>query len=166
MIQKKNKKRYDELKNAKELIEKKIKEKAEEILEQNKIRVNQMKKDDDKEKDNQNNEKGSIKSKKDEKNEKETFDTVLSPQQKKNYLQSKDLIEKYKNLMDELMKEEQLYLDKIEQVKKENKNRSSSESKMNPLKLRNKDMKNRTKSNYKGVNMVVKKVDKNIKESQ
>ncbi len=125
-----------------------------------------MKKDDDKEKDNQNNEKGSIKSKKDEKNEKETFDTVLSPQQKKNYLQSKDLIEKYKNLMDELMKEEQLYLDKIEQVKKENKNRSSSESKMNPLKLRNKDMKNRTKSNYKGMNMVVKKVDKNIKESQ
>ena len=70
-ILKKNKKRYDELKNAKELIEKKIKEKAEEILEQNKIRVNQMKKDDDKEKDNQNNEKGSIKSKKDEKNEKE-----------------------------------------------------------------------------------------------
>ena len=49
---KKNKKRYDELKNAKELIEKKIKEKAEEILEQNKIRVNQMKKDDDKENNN------------------------------------------------------------------------------------------------------------------
>ena len=145
-------------------MEKKKKEKEEEVLEQNKIRVNAMKKGDDKENSNE----ISVKSFKNDKNEKETLDTVLSPQQKKNYFQSKDLIEKYKNMVDELMKEEKLYLEKIEKAKKMPKNRSASEGRMKVLshKFKNKDVKNRTKSNYKVSNKEEKKSDTKSKENQ
>ena len=113
-----------------------------EIIEQNKIRVNAIKKVEDKDKDIQD-DKNSVKS---NKNSKETFDTILSPQQKKNYLQSKDLIEKYKNELEELMKQEKEYLEKIKIAKKVPKKRSSSEAKM---KIVNKDFKNRAQSHYK-----------------
>ena len=122
-----------------------------------------MKKTEDKENPNE----ISQKSIKNDKSEKETLDTVLSPQQKKNYFQSKDLIEKYKNMVDELMKEEKLYLEKIEKAKKMPKNRSASEGRMKVLshKFKYKDIKNRTKSNYK-VNKEEKKSDVKSKENQ
>ena len=162
---KKNRKQYDTLKNEKEILEKKKKEKEEEVLEQNKIRVNAMKKVEDKD---ILNEKNSTKSNRNDKSEKETMDTLLSPQQKKNYFQSKDLIEKYKNMVDELMKEEQLVLEKIEKAKKMPKNRSASEGRMKIFtkKIKNKDMKNRTKSNYKFDNKDEKKNEVKSKTSQ
>ena len=146
-ILKKNKKQYNSLKNEKEILEKKKKEKAEEILEQNKIRVNAIKKVEDKEKEITN-DKNSVKSNRNDKYENETFDTVLSPQQKKNYLQSKDYIEQYKNKLEELMKQEKEYMEKLNSAKKMPKKRSISEVKM---KVVNKDVKNRTKSHYKDI---------------
>ena len=141
-ILKKNKKQYDTLKSEKEFLEKRKKERADEILEQNKIRVNAIKKVDESNKDKEsiNDKNNSIKS---NKNEKETIDTILSPQQKKNFLQSYDLVEKYKTLVDELKKQEKMYLEKIEEAKKIPKERSSSTGKMKVLNQRpkNKDMK-------------------------
>ena len=71
-ILKKNKKQYDTLKSEKEFLEKRKKERADEILEQNKIRVNAIKKVDESNKDKEsiNDKNNSIKS---NKNEKETI---------------------------------------------------------------------------------------------
>ena len=165
-ILKKNKKQYDTLKTEKEFLEKRKKERADEILEQNKIRVNAIKKVDESNKDKEsiNDKNNSIKS---NKNEKETIDTILSPQQKKNFLQSYDLVEKYKTLVDELKKQEKMYLEKIEEAKKIPKERSSSTGKMKVLNQRpkNKDMKIRTKSSYK-VNNLENKLNSNKKEKK
>ena len=165
-ILKKNKKQYDTLKSEKEFLEKRKKERADEILEQNKIRVNAIKKVDESNKDKEsiNDKNNSIKS---NKNEKETIDTILSPQQKKNFLQSYDLVEKYKTLVDELKKQEKMYLEKIEEAKKIPKERSSSTGKMKVLNQRpkNKDMKIRTKSSYK-VNNLENKLNSNKKEKK
>ena len=98
---------------------------------------------------------------------KEAIDTILSPQQKKNFLQSYDLVEKYKTLVDELKKQEKMYLEKIEEAKKIPKERSSSTGKMKVLNQRpkNKDMKIRTKSSYK-VNNLENKLNSNKKEKK
>ena len=166
LLLKKNKKQYDTLKSEKEFLEKRKKERADEILEQNKIRVNAIKKVDESNKDKEsiNDKNNSIKS---NKNEKETIDTILSPQQKKNFLQSYDLVEKYKTLVDELKKQEKMYLEKIEEAKKIPKERSSSTGKMKVLNQRpkNKDMKIRTKSSYK-VNNLENKLNSNKKEKK
>ena len=86
-------------------------------------------------------------------------DKNISPQQIKNFNQSKELIEKYKIMVDELMKEEQLYLEKIEKAKKKPKNRSASAGKM-------KIFKNRIKSNFKADDNQKEKNDKKNKEGQ
>ena len=69
----------------------------------------------------------------------------ISPQLIKNFNQSKQVIEKYKIMLDELMKEEQQFLEKLEKQKKNPKNRSVSAGKM-------KIFKSRIKSNLKGNN--------------
>ena len=77
--------------------------------------------------------------------------TLLSSQEKINYLREKDLIEQYKNFCEELIKQEKEYMEKIEEAKKLTKNRSGSTGKIRILapKNKNKEMNNRTKSSYK-----------------
>ena len=146
-ISKKNKKQYDSLKSQKEKLEEKKKEKAKENLEQKKIKVNAIKKLEDKEK----NEKESTIDKNAAKNSEETMKTLLSSQEKINYLREKDLIEQYKSFCEELIKQEKEYMEKIEEAKKMTKNRSGSTGKIRILapKNKNKEMNNRTKSSYK-----------------
>ena len=117
-------------------------------MEENKIRVNQIKKVEDKERD-ANDSLNDRKSMKNLRNSQETFNNFLTKQQKVNYLLSKDLIEQYKSFCDELVKQEQLYMQKIEEAKKLSKNRSESEEKSRIPRLKIKDMKNRTKSSSK-----------------
>ena len=172
-LSKKNRKQYDTLKNEKEKLEEKKKEKAKEQLEQKKIRVNAIKKLEDKEKSekestvDKNNTKGG-------KNATDTLNSVLTPQQKVNYLLSKDLIEQYKNFCEELIKQEQLYIQKIEDAKKQSKARSGSAGRIRVFvpKNKNKDMKNRTKSSTKigikheGGDSILNKYHQKFKESK
>ena len=147
-ISKKNKKQYDTLKNQKEKLEEQKKEKAKENLEQKRIKVNAIKKIEDKEKTDKESEKNSSKTKK---SSEETLKTLLSSQEKINYLREKDLIEQYKSCCEELIKQEKEYLEKIEEAKKLTKKRSGSTGKITVfVKNKNKDFKNRTtKSSYK-----------------
>ena len=108
-----------------------------------------MKKPDDKEKTEKESTSDKMKSKI-AKNE-ETLNSLLSAQQKANYLLSKELIEQYKNFCEELVKQEQLYMQKIEEAKKKSKARSGSAGRIRVMipKNKSKDMKNRTnKSSY------------------
>ena len=97
----------------------------------------------------------------------ETLNSLLTPQQKSNYLQSKDLIEQYKTFCEELVKQEQFYLQKIEDAKKMSKARGGSATRLRVFvpKNKNKDIKNRTKSSYKfgGKNEEIKSINKLIK---
>ena len=96
----------------------------------------------------------------------------MTPQQKVNYLLSKDLIEQYKNFCEELIKQEQLYIQKIEDAKKQSKARSGSAGRIRVFvpKNKNKDLKNRTKSSSKigikheGGNSIMKKYHIQLKE--
>ena len=54
------------------------------------------------------------------------MNTILSAQEKINYLREKDLIEQYKSFCEDLIKQEQEYMEKIEEAKKISKNRSGS----------------------------------------
>ena len=154
-VSKKNKKQYDTLKSQKEKLEEKKKEKAKENLEQKKIRVNAIKKLEDKDK-----EKSEKESTIDKKNSKtikdneETINTLLSAQEKINYLKEKDLIEQYKSFCEELAKQEQQYMEKIQEAKKLTKKRSGSAGRIRVFVPKNKnkdmkDMKDRTKSSSK-----------------
>ena len=148
-IKNKNKKQYDTLKTEKEKLESKIKEKEKEFLEQKKIKVNAIKKNDDKEKQEKEStgDKISIKS---GKHAKETLNTILTPEQKVNYLLSKDLIEQYKSFCEELVKQEQSYMLKIQEAKKMSKARSGSAGRIRVFvpKNKGKNLKDRTKSSY------------------
>jgi hypothetical protein len=158
-VSKKNKKQYDTLKSQKEKLEEKKKEKAKENLEQKKIRVNAIKKleDKDKDKDKEKSEKESTLDKKNSKTIKdneETINTLLSAQEKINYLKEKDLIEQYKSFCEELAKQEQQYMEKIQEAKKLTKKRSGSAGRIRVFVPKNKnkdmkDMKDRTKSSSK-----------------
>ena len=154
-VSKKNKKQYDTLKSQKEKLKEKKKEKAKENLEQKKIRVNAIKKLEDKDK-----EKSEKESTLDKKNSKtikdneETINTLLSTQEKINYLKEKDLIEQYKTFCEELSKQEQQYMEKIQEAKKLTKKRSGSTGRIKVFVPKNKnknmkDMKDRTKSSSK-----------------
>lgn len=52
------------------------------------------------------------------KNAQETLNSILTLEQKVNYLLSKDLIEQYKNFCEELVKQEQSYMLKLEEARK------------------------------------------------
>ena len=97
----------------------------------------------------------------------ETLNSLLTPQQKSNYLQSKDLIEQYKTFCEELVKQEQLYLQKIEEAKKMSKTRGRSACGFRVFvpKNKNKDIKNRTKSSskFEGKNEEIESINKLIK---
>ena len=170
-LSKKNRKQYDTLKNEKEKLEEKKKEKADEQLDQKQKRVKVIRKLEEKEK----SEKESVTDKNNIKGGKkanETLNSVLTPQQKVNYLLSKDLIEQYKNFCEELIKQEQLYIQKIEDAKKQSKARSGSAGRIRVFvpKNKNKDLKNRTKSSSKigikheGGNSIMKKYHIQLKE--
>ena len=135
-------------------------------MEQKKIKVNAIKKLEEK------NEKDSTLDKKDSKTIKdngETMNTLLSQQQKIYYLREKDLIEQYKSFCEDLIKQEQQYMEKIEQAKKLTKNRSGSAGRIRIFvpKNKNKDMKNRTKSSNKisTKNEDISKYNKKIKKN-
>ena len=171
-ISKKNKKQYDSLKNEKEKLEEKKKEKAKENLAQKKNKVNAMKKNEDKGEKESTHEKASLKQ---VKGSKETLDSVLSPEQKINYMLQKELIDQYKEELEKLLKQEQLYMQKIEEMKKLSKNRSTSAGRIKvvvPRKHREeKNMKNRTKSSYKigiktDTDSFMLKYQKKLKESK
>ena len=169
-ILKKNKKQYDTLKNEKEKLEEKKKEKSKEFLEEKKIRVNAIKKFEDKEK----NEKEATidkNSAKTLKGKPETMDTLLSIKEKNNYKNEKNLIEQYKKFCEDLLKQEKQYMEKIEQAKKISKNRSGSAGRIRVfVPKKNKNMKNRTKSSYKfsstGKNISSENTIKKVKEHQ
>ena len=81
--------------------------------------------------------------------------TLLSEEEKINYLREKDLIEQYKSFCEDLIKQEQQYMKKIDEAKKKTKHRSGSTGKVkvNVPKNKYKELNNRTKSSYKtGVN--------------
>ena len=147
-LSKKNKKQYDTLKNEKEKLEEKKKERAKENLEEKKIRVNQIKKLEDKDKNDKEstNEKNSAKTMK---NKSETMNSILFAQEQMN--REKELIEQYKIFCEDLIKQEKEYLEKIEEAKKASKNRSGSAGRIRVFipKNKNKNMKDRTKSSYK-----------------
>ena len=173
-LSKKNKKQYDTLKNEKEKLEERKKEKAKENLEKNKIRVSEIKKIEDKEKNDKEStiDKNSEKTKK---NDPETMHTILSEQEKIHYLREKDLIEQYKTFCEDLIKQEQQYLEKIEEAKKLTKNaRSGSAGRIRVFapKNKNKEMKGKTKSSYKiggkkeGPESIMMKYHKKLKENK
>ena len=169
-ISKKNKKQYDTLKNQKEKLEEQKKEKAKENLEQKRIKVNAIKKIEDKEKIDKESEKNSSKTKK---SSEETLKTLLSSQEKINYLREKDLIEQYKSCCEELIKQEKQYMEKIEEAKKLTKNaRSGSAGRIRVFAPKNKNMKGKTKSIYKiggkkeGPESIMMKYHKKLKENK
>ena len=84
------------------------------------------------------------------KNAKETLNTILTPEQKVKYLLSKDLIEQYKNYCEELVKQEQSYMLRLEEARKMSKIRSGSTGRIRVFVPKNKGkyMKDRTKSSY------------------
>ena len=65
--------------------------------------------------------------------------TLLSEEEKINYLREKDLIEQYKSFCEDLINQEQEYMEKIEQVKKQTKHRSGSAGKMKVNVAKNKN---------------------------
>ena len=79
------------------------------------------------------------------------MNAILSEKEKLNYLKEKDLIEQYKSFCEDLIKQEQQYLEKIEEEKKMTKNnRSGSAGKLKVIvPKKNKDMKDKTKSSNK-----------------
>ena len=171
-LSKKNKKQYDTLKNEKEKLEERKKEKAKENLEKNKIRVSAIKKIEDKEKNDKEStiDKNSEKTKK---NEPETMNTILSEQEKIHYLREKDLIEQYKTFCEDLIKQEKQYMEKIEEAKKLTKNaRSGSAGRIRVFAPKNKNMKGKTKSSYKiggkkeGPESIMMKYHKKLKENK
>ena len=161
-LSKKNRKKYDSLKNEKEKLEEKKKEKEKENIEQNKIKVNAIKKIEDKDKERNDKELIIDKNEKN-KNNSETMSAVLSEQEKLNYLREKDLI-----------KQEQQYLEKIEEAKKLTKNaRSGSAGKFKVVvPKKNKNMKDKTKSSNKfggkkeGTESIMMKYHKKLKENK
>ena len=146
-LSKKNKKEYDTLRNQKEKLEKKKMQKANEFLEEKKIRVNAIKKEDRTDKESVY-DKMSTKSVKTKAN---PMNTILSEQEKEQYLREKELIEQYKKFYEELKKQEQHFIEKIEEEKKKTKNRSESVGRIKIAvnKNKNKNLNNRTKSSYK-----------------
>ena len=103
------------------------------------------------------------------------MNAVLSEQEKLNYLREKDLIEQYKSFCEDLIKQEQQYLEKIEEAKKltKNNNRGGSAGKLKVVvPKKNKDMKDKTKSSNKmggkkeGTESIMMKYHKKLKEEK
>ena len=70
------------------------------------------------------------------------MNTILSVQEKEQYLREKELIEQYKKFYEELKKQEQHFMAKIEEEKKKTKNRSGSVGRIMVCVTKNKNKNN------------------------
>ena len=143
---KKNKKQYEQLKIQKEKLVEEKKEKEKAYFQNLKIKVSSIKKvepEKDKETFTEKN-----KNSKQMKISEDTLNMILSPEKQKSYLNSKNLIEKYKYFCDDLERQEKEYLKKIKEEKKNLKYRSGSMGRLKVVNKKN-NKEYRNKSSYK-----------------